>query len=184
MKDEMKSPSNFERLVLGCIDSYDSDQRLILLHFSRSTRFAFLCTAQISKFQQKKNVQIFAGMKMKIRNFIFHSRFSMKFAIFRRNFDEILPDFHVNVQEMTNCLEILRKVREKFGKCYKFPEFVRNFHFSFHFFIRVLTAQPAARRRANRAARTEPSWWSSRSVAAVTSTSFAAMPESRSATSS
>ena len=45
--------SNFERLVLGCIDSYDSDQRLILQHFSRSTRFAFLCTAQISKVQQK-----------------------------------------------------------------------------------------------------------------------------------
>ena len=29
----MKSPSNFERIVLGCIDSYDSDQRLILLYF-------------------------------------------------------------------------------------------------------------------------------------------------------
>ena len=25
----MKSPSNFERLVLGCIDSYDSNQILI-----------------------------------------------------------------------------------------------------------------------------------------------------------
>ena len=70
MKNEMKSPSNFERLVLGCIDSYDSDQRLILLDFSRSTRFAFLCTAQISKFQQK-TAQIFAVMKMK-----FHFSFS------------------------------------------------------------------------------------------------------------
>jgi len=29
----MKSPSNFERLVLGCIDSYDSDQIVILQHF-------------------------------------------------------------------------------------------------------------------------------------------------------
>ena len=36
----MKSLSNFERLVLGCIDSCDSDQRLILLDFSRSTKFA------------------------------------------------------------------------------------------------------------------------------------------------
>ena len=70
MKNEMKSPSNFERLVLGCIDSSDSDQMLILLHFSRSTRLAFLCTAQFSKFQQK-NVHIFAGMKMK-----FHFSFS------------------------------------------------------------------------------------------------------------
>ena len=66
----MKSPSNFERLVLGCIDSSDRDQRLILLHFSRSTRFAFLSTAQISKFQPK-TVQIFAEMKMK-----FHFSFS------------------------------------------------------------------------------------------------------------
>jgi hypothetical protein len=28
-------------------------------------------------------------------------------------------------------------VREKFEKCQNFPEFVRNFHFSFHFFIRL-----------------------------------------------
>ena len=36
--------SNFRRLVLGCIDSYDCEQRRIFLHFSRSTRFAFFCT--------------------------------------------------------------------------------------------------------------------------------------------
>ena len=67
----MKSPPNFEGLVLGCIDSYDSNQILILQGFSRSTRFAFFCTAQISKFQQK-TVQIFAGMKMK-----FHFSFAL-----------------------------------------------------------------------------------------------------------
>ena len=48
-----KSPQNFERLVLICMDSYDSEKGRILQHFSRSTRFAFLCTAQISNFQQK-----------------------------------------------------------------------------------------------------------------------------------
>ena len=48
-----KSPQNFERLVLVCIDSYDSEKGRILQHFSRSTRFAILCTAQISKFQPK-----------------------------------------------------------------------------------------------------------------------------------
>ena len=42
--------SNFKRLVLGCIDSYDSEQRRIFQHFSRSTRFASFCTALISKF--------------------------------------------------------------------------------------------------------------------------------------
>ena len=31
----------FNWLVLLCIDSYDSEQRRILQHFSRSTRFAF-----------------------------------------------------------------------------------------------------------------------------------------------
>ena len=34
----------------------------------------------------------------------------MKLAIFRRKFDEILPEFRRNVQDMTKCLEILRKV--------------------------------------------------------------------------
>ena len=42
--------SNFRRLVLGCIDSYDSEQRRILQHFSRSTRFKNLCTAPNAKF--------------------------------------------------------------------------------------------------------------------------------------
>jgi hypothetical protein len=36
---------------------------------------------------------------------------------------------------MTNCLDILRKSARKIRK--KFPEFVRNFHISFHFFIRL-----------------------------------------------
>ena len=49
---ELNHPQNFERLVLGCMDSYDSNQRGIFQGFSSSTRFTFLCTAQISKFQQ------------------------------------------------------------------------------------------------------------------------------------
>ena len=44
---------NFRGSVLGCIDSYDSNQILIFSGFSRSTRFSYFCTAQISKFQQK-----------------------------------------------------------------------------------------------------------------------------------
>ena len=129
----MKSPSNFERLVLGCIDSYDSDQRLILQHFSRSTRFSYFCTAQISKLTSRKNSPNFCRNENEIS--FFHSRFSMKFAIFRRKFDEILPEFHRNVQEMTNCLEILTKVPENFGKCLKFPECVRIF--IFHSFFQL-----------------------------------------------
>ena len=93
---------NFRQLVLGCIDSYDSNQILIFSDFSRSTRFSYFCTAQISKIQ-RKTVQIFAG------NLSFFSRFSTNFAIFLRKFDEILPEFHRNVQEMTKKLTLLKE---------------------------------------------------------------------------
>ena len=152
----MKSPSNFERLVLGCIDSYDSNQILILQHSSRSTIFSYFCTAQISKFQQKL-VKIFGGMKFfffmfswglllfspRKKKFIsFHSRFSMNFAIFWRNLDEILPkkekkrknSFCRNFTEMfrkwQKFLEMLRKRAIKIRKIY---EHIRNFKFpEFH----------------------------------------------------
>merc|ERR1711965_1079484 len=45
--------SNFKGLVLLCIDADFCVQILILQHFSRSTRFAILCTAPSSKSQQK-----------------------------------------------------------------------------------------------------------------------------------
>ena len=40
--------SNSRRLVLGCMNSYDSEKRRIFLQFSRSTRFASFCTVLIS----------------------------------------------------------------------------------------------------------------------------------------
>ena len=87
----MKSPQNFERLVLGCMDSYDSDQRLILQGFSRSTRFTFLCSAQTSKFQQK-SVKLFASMKNEISFFFdFFAFFPVSFVIFLPNFDDFFP---------------------------------------------------------------------------------------------
>jgi hypothetical protein len=63
----------------------------------------------------------------------------MKFAIFRRKVDEILPEFHRNVQEMKNCLDILRKFLRKIRKMLEISGklFVQSFHFSFHFFIRL-----------------------------------------------
>ena len=70
-------------------------------------------------------------------NFIFHSRFSMKSAIFRRKFDENFPEFRRNCQEMTKCLEILRKSVRKIWKmleisriCEKFSFFISFFHSS------------------------------------------------------
>ena len=50
LSTSLLSFANCRRLVLGCMDSYESEQRRIFLHFSRSTRFAFFCTAPISNF--------------------------------------------------------------------------------------------------------------------------------------
>ena len=65
---ELNYPQNLERLVLGCIDSYDSESRRIFSDFSRSTRFACLCTAPDSKFPLFfiKSLKIFSS---KFRNF-------------------------------------------------------------------------------------------------------------------
>ena len=74
--------SMYIRPVLGYINIGFCVQILILQRFSRSTRFSYFCTAQISKFQRKP-VQIFAGMKMK-----FHFSFAF--------FDEIC-DFSAKI---------------------------------------------------------------------------------------
>ena len=67
--------ANFRQLVLGCMDSYDSDQRLILQGFSRSTRFTNLRTAPISKMQEifVRQFRIFA---------VLLSKFQRRFANF------------------------------------------------------------------------------------------------------
>ena len=56
--------SNFEGLVLGCIDSYDSEKRRIFQDFSSSTWFLCLRTANTSKFQEN-NVKRFGRNEMK-----------------------------------------------------------------------------------------------------------------------
>ena len=81
--------SNFRGLVLGCIDSYDSNQILILQGFSRSTRFAILCTAQISKFQQKF-VKLFSNFCL---NFCKIASFQHFFIEFCTDSDENFSEF-------------------------------------------------------------------------------------------
>ena len=61
MNDELNFPPNFERLVLGCIDADFCKQILVGKLLTRSTRFTYFCTAQISKFQPKI-VNIFSRM--------------------------------------------------------------------------------------------------------------------------
>ena len=82
--------SNFRRLVLCCIDSYDSEQRRIFLHFSRSTRFASFCTAAISNFADL--LQFFSR---KCSGF---SGFLQFFAKFLRDFNKNQQKFDANLQ--------------------------------------------------------------------------------------
>jgi len=77
-----ESPSNFKRLVLGCIDSSDSDQILIFSGFSRSTRFSFLCTAPHSNICQFF-VCIFAIFSTEFHHFL---RISNQFHLFSSRF--------------------------------------------------------------------------------------------------
>ena len=81
--------SNFRGLVLGCIDSYDSNQIVILQGFSRSTRFAILCTAQISKFEQKF-IKLFSKFRL---NFCKIASFQHFFIEFCTDSDENFSEF-------------------------------------------------------------------------------------------
>ena len=118
-----KSPQNFERLVLICMDSYDSESRRIFQHFSRSTRLAYLCTAQTSKFH-KKISHNFAKLKIEISIEI--SDFFMKNAISHRNLDEILSGFREHVPKCLNSLKIPEILQNFDEKSVKFLKFLKN----------------------------------------------------------
>ena len=95
--------SKFERLVLCCMDSYDSEKRRIFQDFSRSTRFLCLRTAKPSKFHISLR-QTFLAQWNEIS---FHSDFGRWILVkFRWNVDENLPEFHRNCQKMMNGVEI------------------------------------------------------------------------------
>ena len=125
--------SNFERLVLGCIDSYDSEKRRIFQDFSRSTRFLCLRTAKTSKFQLNI-VKLFWRNEMKF-HFIpilvdeFWSFFREILMIFFR-----VSWIFSESQKMMKWLEILikttrkmRKKAENSGICAKFHSFISFF---------------------------------------------------------
>ena len=69
-KSAAKSP-NFSGLVLFCIEADFCIQIRIFQHFSRTTRFAILCTAAISKIEEnfRKLFRIFAKNSTKNRYF-------------------------------------------------------------------------------------------------------------------
>ena len=103
---------NFGGLVLASMGSYNGDQRLILQGFSRSPRLAFLCTAQITKCKLKL-LRIFAIFVGDVSNFFTDSSRSG----ISNFFDEIVSEFHENVQKnsqragLTSCFQKKKKKR-------------------------------------------------------------------------
>ena len=86
--------SNFGQLVLGCIDSYDSHQILILQGFSRSTRFTYLRTAPYSRYADffvKKSQNV--GILPIFLNFVIFVLILMKIS---RNFTNFVRN-HQNL---------------------------------------------------------------------------------------
>ena len=125
---------NFGGLVLGWMDSYDSEKRRILQHFSRSTRFALLCTAQISKFQQKTRPKFcYNEMKWTKFHFIFGKnlwilRFFCKILTnFCRNFTRNCRKLQIFYRFWKNLPEKSGKMPDVSGNC---ADFIRRFHIS------------------------------------------------------
>ena len=81
----------------------------------------------------RSDLKISAKSHLIFWSFIFHSRFSIDFAIFLRNFDEIMPEFHRNVQEMTKNVDnpySLRKTESlNYLKIWKTKKFGQSFKF-------------------------------------------------------
>ena len=104
--------SNFRRLVLGCMDSYDSESRRIFQHFSRSTRFVFLRTAPNSEFLQNfiTNFVNFSQPIKKKQQIL--TIFIADFAETRLNFAGI----SLIIQKMLQNAENLEKTTKKMEK--------------------------------------------------------------------
>ena len=87
---------NFGGLVLGCIDTSDTENRRIFSGFSRPTRFAFLCTAPKSETLRKFRQQftkIAAFSQNFNQNQSFSHRFSWNFIRISQNFQRISANF-------------------------------------------------------------------------------------------
>ena len=86
--------ANFRRSVLGCIDSYDSENRRIFQLFSRSTRLAHVCTAPNSTFffSQHFNKFSFKNIRVFVKN---------------------AANFVAKIQQQQNATELLVKICNK-----------------------------------------------------------------------
>ena len=132
---ELNHPPNLERLVIDVIEANLCNQILILLHFSRSTRLAFLCTAPISKIQSKIAANF---AKLNIENSIGTSQFLQENCYFspksRWNF--------VGISRMCSKISKLTEECRKFAKFWeilvKIPQLIEKFNRKVQYFNPVL----------------------------------------------
>ena len=153
LKEWIESPPRFERLVLGCIQADFCNQILVGKLSLRSTRFAFLCTAQIAKFRQK-NRPTFCEIEYWIFNIFALVQFD--FAIFLWNFDEILSEFRDKSQKIMKIIEMLMKNAEKMRKFLENSGIAGKIQSGYWIFQSCPYLIPA--RKARMSKRTCPAW--------------------------
>jgi len=122
---ELNHRPNLERLVLGCIDADFCNQILILLHFSRSTRLAFLCTAPISKIQSKF-VTNFA--KLNIEYSIGTAQFSQENCYFSPKLRWNFVGISRTCSRISKLIEECRKFANFWKILVKFPQLIGKFN--------------------------------------------------------
>jgi len=96
--------SNFDRLVLGCIDASDSESRRIFQRFSSSTRLSLFRTAPKPKFQQKlaKILQKFGKISKNFKKYEKFSEISQNLRLFFAEICKIClreDDFRVDLEK-------------------------------------------------------------------------------------
>ena len=116
------------------MDSYDSNQILILLDFSRSSRCAILCTAQIAKFELKTRHNFWRFWIIYSKIFIQNSHFSNLKCDFLSKF---WWNFVGISRTSSECQEFsiswkkkgsnFRKIREKFGNVQIIQKIIQNY---------------------------------------------------------
>ena len=122
---ELNHPPNLERLVIDVIEANLCNQILILLHFSRSTRLAFLCTAPISKIQLKIAANF---AKLNIENSIGASQFLQENCYFSLKSRWNFVGISRTCSKISKFTEECRKFAKFWEIFLKIPQLIEKFN--------------------------------------------------------
>ena len=125
LNTELNHPPNLERLVIDVIEANLCNQILILQHFSRSTRLAFLCTAPISKIQSKIAANF---AKLNIENSIGTSEFLQENCYFSPKSRWIFVGISRTCFKISKVTEECRKFATFWQMLVKIPHLIGKFN--------------------------------------------------------